>query len=93
MRYLSWAVASLAAGVLACGGGEQSSDAIQDEAPRIEGNALAAALADANVLLLDVRNPEELEELGTVEGYVNIPIDELADRLDELPKDKPILTA
>ena len=38
-------------------------------------------------------NPEELEELGTVEGYTNIPIDQLADRLDELPKDKPILTA
>ena len=59
----------------------------------MKGEELAAALNDSNVFLLDVRNPEELEELGTVEGYTNIPIDQLADRLDELPKDKPILTA
>ncbi len=59
----------------------------------LQGEELAAALNDANVFLLDVRNPEELEELGTVEGYTNIPIDQLADRLDELPKDKPVLTA
>ena len=59
----------------------------------LKGEGLAAALNDSNVFLLDVRNPEELEELGTVEGYTNIPIDQLADRLDELPKDKPILTA
>ena len=64
-----------------------------DEAPQLKGEELAAALNDSNVFLLDVRNPEELEELGTVEGYTNIPIDQLADRLDELPKDKPILTA
>lgn len=72
----------------ACGGGAPAT-----EAPRIEADRIEEALADANVVLLDVRNPEELEELGTIEGYVNIPVDELADRLDELPRDKPILTA
>ena len=71
---------------------ESATDTI-DEAPQLQGEELAAALNDANVFLLDVRNPEELEELGTVEGYTNIPIDQLADRLDELPKDKPVLTA
>ena len=71
---------------------ESATDVI-DEAPQLKGEELAAALNDSNVFLLDVRNPEELEELGTVEGYTNIPIDQLADRLDELPKDKPILTA
>lgn len=75
--------------VIACGGGGEETS----EAPRLEGEELARALKDANVFLLDVRNPDELEELGTVEGYVNIPIDELAERLDELPRDKPILTA
>jgi rhodanese-related sulfurtransferase len=40
-----------------------------------------------------VREPEEIEELGTIEGYVNIPIGELESRLDELPRDKTILTA
>ena len=71
---------------------ESATDTI-DEAPQLKGEELAAALNDASVFLLDVRNPEELEELGTVEGYTNISIDQLADRLDELPKDKPILTA
>ena len=71
---------------------ESAADTI-DEAPQLKGEELAAALNDSNVFLLDVRTPEELEELGTVEGYTNIPIDQLAGRLDELPKDKPILTA
>ena len=77
------------AALLACGGAE----APETQAQKLEGSALAAALADADVFLLDVRNPDELEELGTVEGYVNIPIDELAGRLDEVPKDRKILTA
>ncbi|MFY9115727.1 MAG: FAD-dependent oxidoreductase [Bacteroidales bacterium] len=42
-----------------------------------------------DVFLLDVRIPEE-HMIGTLEGAVNIPLDELRDRLDEVPKDKPI---
>ena len=63
------------------------------KAPRAEGDKLAELLASEDYLLLDVRRPEELEERGTVEGYLNIPIEELADRLDEVPRDRPILTA
>ena len=48
---------------------------------------------EKNVLFLDVREPKELEELGTMEGYLNIPIKQLESRLDELPKDRPILVA
>ena len=95
-------------GVMACGGAQEEpaaaiepveaveSDAAVapvEETQQIQGAALAATLNDPDVLVLDVRNPDELEEYGTVEGYINIPIDELADRLSELPKDKPILTA
>jgi rhodanese-related sulfurtransferase len=65
----------------------------ESQTPQLEGTELASALADEGIFLLDVREPSELEELGTVEGYVNIPIDQLADRLDELPRDKRILTA
>ena len=92
MKILWWAGLLLALSLVACGG-QGGTETAAAEAPKLEGDALAEALADANVFLLDVRNPEELEEIGTVEGYVNIPIDELADRLDELPKDRPILTA
>jgi len=42
-------------------------------------------------LILDVRTPDEFNE-GHIEGAVLIPVDELERRLDELPKDKPIIT-
>ena len=63
------------------------------EEQRVQASEVDDVLADSNVLLLDVREPWELEKFGTREGYVNIPIAELEDRLDELPKDKMILTA
>ena len=45
-----------------------------------------------NVFFLDVREPKEIQELGSVEGYVNIPLGELDKRLTEIPKDKLIIT-
>jgi rhodanese-related sulfurtransferase len=72
-----------------CGQGK----APDKEAKRVEADEIAAVLAEENVFLLDVRSPEEIEELGTIEGYVNIPIDQLESRLGELPRDKKILTA
>ncbi len=41
-------------------------------------------------VILDVRTPPEVHA-GTIPGAVNIPLDELRGRLDELPKDKEIL--
>jgi len=46
--------------------------------------------AGEDVYLLDVRNPDELEADGMIEGAVNIPVDQLEARLDEVPKDRPI---
>ena len=42
--------------------------------------------------LLDVRDPEELEEFGKLDHAVNIPLAQLRDRLAELPRDRPIVT-
>ena len=50
------------------------------------------AVEKKKVFLLDVREPKELESLGTVPGYVNIPLGQLESRLDQIPKDKLILT-
>ena len=50
-------------------------------------------MAAGNVFFLDVREPKEIEELGGYQGYVNIPMSQLAARLGELPRDRPILTA
>ncbi|MBK9167073.1 MAG: rhodanese-like domain-containing protein [Bryobacterales bacterium] len=44
------------------------------------------------VVFLDVREPKELQEDGTIEGYVHIPLGQLERRLAELPKNKPIVT-
>ena len=63
------------------------------EDQRVQASDIDATLADPKVVLLDVREPWELEKFGTREGYINIPLAELEDRLDELPKDKTILTA
>ncbi|WP_425667028.1 FAD-dependent oxidoreductase [Vibrio tubiashii] len=44
-----------------------------------------------NQVLLDVRNPGELENVGFIEGAINIPVDQLRQRMAELPKDKEIV--
>ncbi len=43
-----------------------------------------------NQVILDVRNPKELEA-GSIPGNINIPVDELRNRLDELDRDKEYL--
>jgi rhodanese-related sulfurtransferase len=52
-----------------------------------------ALLEKGEVFFLDVREPKELEDLGTLEGYVNIPLGQIEKRLSEIPKDKAIITA
>jgi hypothetical protein len=64
-----------------------------NEDKRVKAEEIDALMASGNVFFLDVREPKEIEELGSYEGYVNIPITELEKRLGELPKDKLILTA
>ena len=41
------------------------------------------------VAVIDVRTPEEYS-LGHIDGAVNIPLDELRSRLDEIPSGKPV---
>ncbi len=58
-------------------------------------NARDAALALEEMpadsfTLLDVRNPAELHKNGWIENALNIPVDELRDRLDELDREKPV---
>jgi rhodanese-related sulfurtransferase len=49
--------------------------------------------SEKNMFFLDVREPKEIEELGSLKGYVNIPLGELEKRIGEVPKDKAIVTA
>jgi rhodanese-related sulfurtransferase len=64
-----------------------------DESKRVNVEDIDKLLADGKVVLLDVREPKELEEMGTIEGSIHIPLGQLETRLGELPKDRVILTA
>ena len=44
---------------------------------------------DGSITLLDVRTKEEFED-GHIEGFINIPVDELRERLGEIEKEKPV---
>lgn len=43
-----------------------------------------------DTIRIDVRTHDEYK-LGTIPGFINIPVDELREHLDELPKEKPIV--
>ena len=44
---------------------------------------------DGSVTLLDTRTAEEYEK-GHIEGYINIPVDDLRDRLGEIDRSRPV---
>lgn len=45
---------------------------------------------DGSVTLIDVRNPGERAQNGVIEGFANIPVDELRERVGEIPAGKPV---
>lgn len=53
-------------------------------------NDLEAAKADENGMLLDVRTEAEVANGGIIDGFINIPVDNLRERLSELDKSKTI---
>ena len=60
---------------------------------RVKAENIDSVMSMGDVIVIDVREPKEIEELGGYEGAINIPVTELEKRLGELPKDKTILTA
>lgn len=46
---------------------------------------------DTAPVLVDVRNIGELESNGLIDGAVHIPLAELSRRLDEVPRDRPVV--
>lgn len=45
---------------------------------------------DGSVTLLDVRTAEECASGGIIDGFVNIPVDVLRERIGEIPEGKPV---
>lgn len=46
-------------------------------------------LVDNNSIIIDVREPHEFEN-GHIKGAINIPLSQLRERMNEIPKDKPV---
>ena len=57
----------------------------------IDNTQLARLLQQPDVVLLDVRTPDEYEQLGHVPGAVLFPMDQIPARLGELPTDQPLV--
>jgi rhodanese-related sulfurtransferase/predicted transcriptional regulator len=61
-----------------------------DDVDAIGRDELIARLRNGDIVLVDVR-PSEEYEAGHIEGARSIPIDELQDRLAELPADREVV--
>lgn len=62
---------------------------LRGDHPQLDVEAVLAQPADQRPFLLDVRTAQEYSN-GSLPGAINIPVDELRNRLAEVPKDRPI---
>ena len=63
---------------------------LEDHGDRIHAKELLPLMRHQKVLVIDVRPKEEYQN-GHLPGAMSIPSDNLQQRLDELPRDKPIV--
>lgn len=64
---------------------------LRNDHPQIDVETVLAPQPDLNLFILDVRTTAEFTQ-GHIVDAVNIPIDELRDRLGEIPRDRKIAT-
>ncbi|MCW5980315.1 MAG: hypothetical protein KIT09_19680 [Bryobacteraceae bacterium] len=51
------------------------------------------AASGQEFVLLDVREPYEVETEGTLKNYLHVPLGQLESRISEVPRDVPIVVA
>jgi len=83
-------VAALPLAASACGMGEKTADGYEN-APvsHVREHVMMGDASPIPFLVLDVRTPEEYAK-GHIQGAKLIPVQVLADRLAEVPKDKQV---
>lgn len=57
---------------------------------RLSPDVAAERLADEQPVVVDVRTPKE-REVGVIHGSLSIPLSQLRTRLDEIPRNRPVL--
>lgn len=65
-------------------------NAISGFSPTVSPSEAIQRTTKGDAYLIDVRTPEEFKK-GHVKSSVNIPVDELRNRLSEVPKDRDVL--
>lgn len=68
--------------------GYVATNLMEDELEQIQWHEVDQVVADGG-LLIDVREPME-REFGYIEGSINIPLNDLRKRLNEVPKDRTV---
>lgn len=64
----------------------------QDAPKKLTADELKETIAKTgNLYLLDVREPKELEEFGTLKNARNIPVGDVEKRVSEVPKDRKVV--
>ena len=67
-----------------------ASGVLRGDHPQMDASAFLSASPLESPYLVDVRTPKEFAD-GCIPGAVNIPVDELRSRLNELPRDRTIV--
>ncbi len=91
MRSSFAAAVTLFAAVLCVASGCSTGAASMRKIPPDELKAMFDRKED--FLFVDVRRPEELQVMGTLPGYRNIPLDEFEARYAEIPRDRLVVLA
>lgn len=64
----------------------------QDGPKKLSADELKQTIEKTDRLfLLDVREPRELEEFGTLKNSVNVPLGQVEKRIAEVPKDRKVV--
>ncbi len=66
-------------------------NAMLDKVKNVHFEYIQENLNNPNVIFLDVRTKSECEKLGVINNSINIPVDELRDRIDEVDKNKKVV--
>ncbi|QDT53912.1 Coenzyme A disulfide reductase [Caulifigura coniformis] len=66
-----------------------ASGLLRGDHPQVDLEAVLSGQSEDEPLLIDVRTPKEFEA-GHIPGAVNIPVDELRSRLDEIPRGRKV---